>query len=493
MIDVVIVGGGPAGLALALGLRAAVPDIKIQVFERAPQLKVQGAGVRIETNGMKALQAMAPAVYQDVVDNGRYASKMMRCSFNSEEPMTEVDVTAMVRQSIEKYGVSAPFMGWSDLQSLLYRHLPEGVVQLGRAFRAYEPVPAGDGSSTDDAEPLLDVYFDGGDGVSEAPVRTRMLVGCDGLFSKVRRQWLNDEAPDDTGYTAWRGRIPMSACHDNLQQAAYWVMGDHKVFSFYPGNSGWFVWNAATSVDVIQAHGLQRLLAAGDYSGIQHGVQAMTASEKGALHKERAMTLFAGLPPELEAAVAATDPDCVLEHNLFHRPAHKYPTDGKLGEGPITLVGDAAHVIRPTGQGTAQAFEDAVELAAVIAQEGLCSAALRTYEAKRIPRWRLVAAGSQQQAMARYRTGSKQAADEDAASGEPVLDLDKVHEELCGIQFTPLSQLRTSAATVRVARGAARARTAVAASSRCHAALRGAARSGAAAATAASTRAARLL
>ena len=41
-VDVAIVGGGPCGLAIAVGLRNAAPDLKVAVLERADELRAVG-------------------------------------------------------------------------------------------------------------------------------------------------------------------------------------------------------------------------------------------------------------------------------------------------------------------------------------------------------------------------------------------------------------------------------------------------------------------
>ena len=52
---------------------------------------------------------------------------------------------------------------------------------------------------------------------------------------------------------------------------------------------------------------------------------------------------------DLRKIVEATDPDAVLEHGTYTRPAEAIPDDG-WGKGRVTLLGDAAHPLRPTGE-----------------------------------------------------------------------------------------------------------------------------------------------
>ena len=51
---------------------------------------------------------------------------------------------------------------------------------------------------------------------------------------------------------------------------------------------------------------------------------------------------------DLRKIIEATDPDAVLEHGTYTRPAEAIPDDG-WGKGRVTLLGDAAHPLRPTG------------------------------------------------------------------------------------------------------------------------------------------------
>ncbi len=74
----------------------------------------------------------------------------------------------------------------------------------------------------------------------------------------------------------------------------------------------------------------------------------------------------------------------------------------KPGSGPVTLVGDAAHPMRPVGQGTSMAMEDAAELACCVKSFGLTEEALRKYEERRIPRCELVAQSAQKAAVEAY-------------------------------------------------------------------------------------------
>lgn len=63
---------------------------------------------------------------------------------------------------------------------------------------------------------------------------------------------------------------------------------------------------------------------------------------------QRCLKVFAGYPEPFLDVVRGTDPRAVAEHGIFTRQAEALPADG-WGRGRVTLVGDAAHPVRPTG------------------------------------------------------------------------------------------------------------------------------------------------
>lgn len=81
----------------------------------------------------------------------------------------------------KKYGFpSLMGVGWSDLQAVLAEWLPPDTLQLGKKF-----------ASLQQHEDHVEVHF-----TDSSSVKTRVLVGADGNFSKVRQQTLNDGLPE---------------------------------------------------------------------------------------------------------------------------------------------------------------------------------------------------------------------------------------------------------------------------------------------------------
>jgi 2-polyprenyl-6-methoxyphenol hydroxylase-like FAD-dependent oxidoreductase len=92
---------------------------------------------------------------------------------------------------------------------------------------------------------------------------------------------------------------------------------------------------------------------------------------------------FIGWHEPIPALLAATPPDALLAHDMFHMamPLPSYVS------GRVVLLGDSAHAMTPDlGQGACQALEDAVALTAFTADSAAIGSALRGYDLARRPR-----------------------------------------------------------------------------------------------------------
>ncbi len=91
---------------------------------------------------------------------------------------------------------------------------------------------------------------------------------------------------------------------------------------------------------------------------------------------------FGSWAEPLPQLLAATDPDVVLRNDLYDRDQARV-----WSQGPIVLVGDAAHPMRPhLGQGGCQGLEDAAILASFVEQSSDLATAFARFAAFRRPR-----------------------------------------------------------------------------------------------------------
>ncbi|MEU1183457.1 FAD-dependent monooxygenase [Streptomyces sp. NPDC005820] len=102
---------------------------------------------------------------------------------------------------------------------------------------------------------------------------------------------------------------------------------------------------------------------------------------------------FAGWHDPIPALLDATRPEDVLHHDV-HELRTPLPA---FTVGRVALLGDAAHAMTPNlGQGASQALEDAVVLAARLADGPTVTEALRRYDAERRRRTQSVARAARQ-------------------------------------------------------------------------------------------------
>jgi 2-polyprenyl-6-methoxyphenol hydroxylase-like FAD-dependent oxidoreductase len=98
--------------------------------------------------------------------------------------------------------------------------------------------------------------------------------------------------------------------------------------------------------------------------------------------KRELMARHKGWAGPIRELIDATDESVITKTDIVDRD----PVD-RWGEGRVTLLGDAAHAMTTNlAQGACQAVEDAVVLARCLSRNDDVVAALREYEARRIPR-----------------------------------------------------------------------------------------------------------
>ena len=180
------------------------------------------------------------------------------------------------------------------------------------------------------------------------------VIGADGTHSTVAR-YLNGPLRNRyAGYTAWRG-IADSALDPDLAGETLGAGIECGHVPLGPDHTYWFATERAPE---------GRLAPEGELAYLQ--------------------TRFASWAEPLPALLAATDPDAVLHNDLYDRDQARV-----WSKGPIVLVGDAAHPMRPhLGQGGCQGLEDAAILAGFVDKTADVATAFARFAKFRRPRVR---------------------------------------------------------------------------------------------------------
>lgn len=336
---IAISGAGIGGLTAALALARA--GFEVALIERARVLEEAGAGVQLAANATRCLQSLS--VYERVA-----ARAVVPRAFEVMDGRRGTRLTGAPMGAAVEAAFGGPFIviHRADLQAALLasvREVPAISLTLGHALTRFETTPDG-----------VALHLAG----IEEPLRAQALVGADGLRSTVRLALHPEARPSFRHRAAWRATVPAGALPASLAEPVtrLWLgPGAHLVS--YPVQAGEAINLVAVTPDEREVHGWSEEGLPGDL-----------------------LTHYRGWSRDAHALLAA--PERWLRWALFD--LDPLPA---WGDGPVTLLGDAAHAMPPfLAQGAAQAIEDAVVLADELARDADIPAALRRYEALRRPR-----------------------------------------------------------------------------------------------------------
>jgi 2-polyprenyl-6-methoxyphenol hydroxylase-like FAD-dependent oxidoreductase len=324
----VVIGAGIAGLATAVALQRRGHDVT--VLEGRSDTTT-GAGISIWPNALAALDhiGLGDAVREA---GGRVTAGAMRWRDGKwlRRPSRERIVKAL--------GEPLVVVRRSALNDVLANALSGGTLNTG--------------AMVDGIELTLD-----GVRITLSDSTTRhaaAVIGADGTHSVVAR-YLNGPLENRyAGYTAWRG-IADSTLDPDL---AGETLGPGLECGHVPLGADYTYWFAT-----------------------ERAPEGRQAPEGEVAYLQ---SKFASWAEPLPALLAATDPGVVLHNDLYDRD------DAPVwAKGPIVLVGDAAHPMRPhLGQGGCQGLEDAAILAHFVDQTDDLAAAFARFERFRRPRVR---------------------------------------------------------------------------------------------------------
>lgn len=338
---VTIIGAGLGGLTLARVLY--VHGIAATVYEAEPSAGTRAQGGQLdihEHDGQVALEAAGlTEQFRALIHEGGQAMRLLdeRGTMLFEEP----DDGSGRRPEVLR----------GDLRRMLLDSLPEGTVRWGHKVAGVHPLGDGRHELT---------FADG------SSTTTNVLVGADGAWSKIR-PLLSDAKPEYSGTTFVETYLYDV---DGRHSATARAVGEGSMGAFTPGK-GITAHREADNVvhTYVQLNRPAAWIEAIDFT------DAPTAAARIAAE-------FEGWAPELTAFI--TDGETAPVPRMIHTLRGGYRWERVPG---VTLIGDAAHLMPPSGEGANLAMLDAAELAqAIAAHPGDLEAALGAYEAKMFPR-----------------------------------------------------------------------------------------------------------
>lgn len=331
----VVVGAGIGGLATAIALdRAGIP---VRVLERADELREIGASLGIQSNAVHALAGLG--CRDAILDAGEPIDVCEGFGLGSGKLL----MTWRQDELGRRLGAPSVMLRRSDLQKILADRIPPGSLSLSSEVSAVHGHDAA----------AAEVELAGGERVLGT-----VVVGADGIRSRIRESVVENAVVRSAGYRVWRSITPFSH-PDFPPRTMRQYFGRGRTFSMWQLSGGSVSWSAS---------------AAG------------TAADDERLPQLR--RLFRQAPPVVRELLDAADERSVITAETIDlRPLPTWV------RGRVVLIGDAAHATtQVTGQGAAQAIEDALALGdclkGLAGQEhsGEVQRRLRAFEARRRPR-----------------------------------------------------------------------------------------------------------
>ncbi|MFF7092403.1 FAD-dependent oxidoreductase [Streptomyces rubradiris] len=332
---VTIIGAGLGGLTLARVLHVHGIPATVYEAEPSPTARTQGGLLDIhEQNGQLALEAAGlHEEFLGIIHKGAQASRVL-----------DKDGKVLLDEPDDGTG-GRPEVPRGELRRLLLDSLPAGTVRWGRKATAVRTLGGGRHEVT---------FADG------ATVTTGLLVGADGAWSRVR-PLLSEARPEYVGTCLIETYLYDS---DTRHPAAARAVGDGSLFALAPGRGI----SAHREPDgVLHAYVTLRKprewMDSLDF-GDAAGVTARIAAE------------FQDWAPELTSLITDGETPPVP------RAVHALPAGHRWDRVPgVTLLGDAAHLMHPSGEGANLAMYDGAELGGALAAHPYdTEAALASYE-----------------------------------------------------------------------------------------------------------------
>jgi 2-polyprenyl-6-methoxyphenol hydroxylase-like FAD-dependent oxidoreductase len=327
--DILIIGGGIGGLALALALKQF--GLRAVVCERTAVLKEVGAGLLLTPNATWILHQLG------LLENLSAKAHVVRT-------WQILDKSGRLLQQFRSKAEDVPSINTARavLQEVLVAQISPGDLLLG--YSAENVVEGTDGTWT--------VRFSNG-----IVRKCRLLIGADGGRSVIREKVFSEAPPRYCGYVGWRAivdEVPSGWGREVVAES--WGAGCR--FGIAPISESRTYWYSTENVP--------------------SGWSIPTGERKAYLLEK-----FGGWHDPIRALIQATPEDRILLNDISdHSTLPRWHRDR------VALLGDAAHLMSPNlGQGAAMALEDAWVLARCLAKYGLSERALREYE--KLRKWRV--------------------------------------------------------------------------------------------------------
>ncbi|MFC3939237.1 6-hydroxynicotinate 3-monooxygenase [Pseudomonas gingeri NCPPB 3146 = LMG 5327] len=334
---IAIVGAGLGGAAAATLLQQAGFDVTI--YEQAPEFSRLGAGIHMGPNIMKIFRRMG--IEQQLDQMGSHPDHWFSRDGMSGDYLSRIPLGEFARK---EYGASYITVHRGDLHALQMSTIKPGTLHFNKRLETIE----------DRGDQVHLTFTDGTHASAD------IVIGADGINSKIREELLGQEAPLYSGWVAHRALITRDklARYDlNFEDCIKWWSEDRHMMVYYTtGKRDEYYY----------------------VTGVPHPELDFDGPFVDS-SREEMFAAFQGYHPTVQALIESTD--TVTKWPLRNRNPLPLWSRGRL-----VLLGDACHPMKPhMAQGAGMAIEDAAMLTRCLQETGLGDyrTAFELYEANR--------------------------------------------------------------------------------------------------------------
>jgi 6-hydroxynicotinate 3-monooxygenase len=333
---IAVVGAGLGGLTVAGFLQRS--GFPVTIYEQAPTFSRIGAGIILSANAMKVLRRLG--VENELIQTGIKPHCYVSRAWDTGATMYQIFFDA---ESEKRYGGPYLNIHRGDLHEVLAQVVAERsiafnyqVVDLKRSCDSYW------------------LHFSNGE-----TAQADIVIGADGIRSKIREFLLGDEAPRFVGAVAHRAIFPSQWLEGfQIPDCTKWWGHDRHILPYF----------MTSKRDEIYVIGV---VPAPEWDS----EAASLPSSRQAL-----MADFAGFHEDLQRVLSVAE-------NVSVWPIFDRERDDRWSRDGIVLMGDACHPMRPyMAAGGAMAIEDGAILARCLMEIDDPAEAFACYAATRIPR-----------------------------------------------------------------------------------------------------------